>query len=80
MSTATLRKEHELSRKDAVRCNKAGGDVGAYKSSPEYQERAKRRAKQGNGLDAKPKWTNWVADWAKQSEEITKEKLKGNRA
>lgn len=79
MSTKSLRKEHELSRKDAVRCNKAGGDVGAYKSSPEYQERAKRRAKQGSGLDAKPKWDGWVSDWAKSQEEATKEKLKGNR-
>ncbi len=77
MTTAELRKNHEMSRKDAVRCNKAGGDVGAYKSTPEYQERAKRRAKQGNGLDAKPKWEGWVADWARSQEEATKEKLKG---
>jgi len=74
MSTAELRTNHELSRKDAVKCNKAGGDVAAYKSSPEYQERAKRRAKQGNGLDAKPKWDGWVADWCKGAEEITKAK------
>lgn len=69
MTTTQLRKDHELSRKDAVKCNKAGGDVAAYKSSPEYQERAKRRAKQGNGLAAKPKHTSWVADWAKPQED-----------
>ncbi len=68
MTTAELRKDFELSRKDAVKCNKAGGDVGAYKSSPEYQERAKRRAKQGNGLLAVPKWTGWVAEWCKSQE------------
>lgn len=65
MSTNDLRKNHDLSRKDAVKCNKMGGDVAAYKGSQEYQERAKRRAKQGNGLGAKPRLAGWVAEWAK---------------
>lgn len=65
MSTSDLRKNHELSRKDAVRCNASKKDVAEYKSSPEYQERAKRRAKQGNGIGAKPRLTGWTADWAK---------------
>ena len=69
MTTIQLRKDYELSRKDAVKCNKAGGDVAAYKSSQEYQDRAKRRAKQGNGLTANPKHPGWVADWAKQQED-----------
>ncbi|MEN9919942.1 MAG: hypothetical protein RL662_2378 [Bacteroidota bacterium] len=77
MTTAELRKNHELSRKDAVKCNKMGGDVGAYKSTPEYQERAKRRAKQGNGLDAKPKWEGWVAPWCKTEEDANKAKSLG---
>ena len=77
MTTSELRKDHELSRKDAVKCNKSGGDVGAYKSSPEYQERAKRRAKQGNGLEAKPKWTEWVAEWCRAQEAESKAKSLG---
>ena len=66
MTTTELRTTHELSRKDAIKCNKAGGDVATYKSSPEYQERAKRRAKQGTGIGAKTHHENWVAEWAKK--------------
>ncbi len=69
MTTSELRKNHEMSRKDAVRCNKSGGDVATYKSSQEYQDRAKRRAKQGNGIGAKPRLTGWTADWAKSRDE-----------
>ncbi len=72
MTTSELRKSAELSRKDAVRCNKAGGDVAAYKSSPEFQERAKRRAKQGNGLGNPPRNEGWVADWVRGKDADTK--------
>jgi hypothetical protein len=60
MTTKELRAKHSLSRKDAVRCNAAGGDVSTYKGGKEYEERARRRAKQGNGLDAKPRLCGWT--------------------
>lgn len=66
MTTSELRRTAELSRKDAIRCNKAGGDVASYKSSPEYQERAKRRAKQGTGVGNPPRLIGWIAEWSKK--------------
>lgn len=53
-TTTFLRTHYNMSRRDAVRCQATThGDVSAYKGTTEYQERAKRRAKQGNGLTGK---------------------------
>lgn len=72
MTTSELRTNHEMSRKDAVRCNASKMEVGAYKSSPEYQERAKRRAKQGTGVSNPPRIEGWVADWVRGKDADTK--------
>ena len=67
LSTKQIRSHFKIGRRDAVAIkdrsvNDAGVAEGVitYKSGEAYKQRAERRAKQGNGLTAKPRLCGWT--------------------